>query len=133
MATAKGTFEMQTTPQQAADKKEHEIAVMILRKQFNGDLEATGEGMLLSALSGTDGSAGYVAMERVSGKMDGMRGTFLLQHNGIMNRGTPYVTAVVVPDSGTDELLGLEGRMKINIVEGRHSYSFEYSLRFHAA
>ena len=124
---------MQTTPRQAADKKDHEIALMILRKEFNGDLEATSEGMLLSALSGTDGSAGYVAMERVSGKMDGMRGTFLLQHNGIMNRGTPYVTAVVVPDSGTDELVGLEGRMKINIVEGRHSYSFEYSLRFHAA
>ena len=74
------------------------------------------------------GSAGYVAIERVSGTLQGRGGTFVLQHNGIMNRGAPQLSMTVVPDSGTDQLAGLAGTMTINIVDGKHFYDFAYTL-----
>jgi hypothetical protein len=83
---------------------------------------------MLSAMTGTKGSAGYVAIERVVGVLDGKRGTFVLQHTGTMNRGAPSLVVTVVPDSGTGDLVGLEGEFAINIENGKHYYEFTYRL-----
>lgn len=127
MAHAKGTFEVKLTPQ-ADGEAGAGLARMTLDKQFHGDLEAASQGQMLSAGTAVQGSAGYVALERVSGALRGRNGTFVLQHNGLMNRGTPQLTIIVVPDSGTEELAGLAGTMGITIADGRHSYDFEYTL-----
>ena len=127
MAHARGTFEVKLTPQADGDASAG-LARMILDKQFHGDLEATSQGQMLSAGTAVKGSAGYVALERVSGTLLGRTGTFVLQHHGLMNRGTPSLTITVVPDSGTGELTGLAGTMGIEIAEGRHSYDFEHTL-----
>jgi hypothetical protein len=101
---------------------------MSLDKQFHGDLEGTSQGEMLAVVTAIEGSAGYVAMEQVSGTLHGRRGTFALQHLGVMTRGTPQLTVTVVPDSGTGELKGLSGRMTIHIDGAAHSYAFEYTL-----
>ncbi len=97
-------------------------------KQFHGDLAGTSKGEMLSFRSDVPGSAGYVAMERVSGTLHGRRGTFVLQHSGTMNRGEAQLTVSVVPDSGTAELVGLSGTLRIIIADGKHSYELDYSL-----
>jgi hypothetical protein len=101
---------------------------MTIDKQFHGDLEATSKGQMLTGMTSVKGSAGYVAIERVTGTLNGRTGTFILQHTGTMNRGTPQLSIMVVPDSGTGRLDGLSGKMAINIADGRHSYDFEYTL-----
>ena len=101
---------------------------MAIDKHFHGDLEATSQGEMLSAMGEIKGSAGYVAMERVRGVLHGRKGTFVLQHIGTMNRGVPTLSVTVVPDSGTGELAGLSGSMKIIIQQAKHSYEFEYTL-----
>jgi hypothetical protein len=108
------------------------IGRMSLDKQFHGDLEGTSKGQMLTAMTDVKGSAGYVAMERVTATLHTPRGprtgTFALQHTGIMNRGTPQLTITVVPDSGTGQLAGLTGNLTINIADGQHSYDFDYTL-----
>ena len=99
-----------------------------LDKQFHGDLEAMSRGQMLTAMTDVQGSAGYVAIERVNGTLGGRAGSFLLQHSGTMTRGAPSLTITVVPDSGTDELAGLSGRMTIIITDGKHSYELEYAI-----
>jgi hypothetical protein len=101
---------------------------MSMDKQFSGDLEGTSKGQMLAAMTDTSGSAGYVAIGRVKGTLHGRSGTFALQHSGTMTRGAPQLIITVVPDSGTDQLAGLGGRMTINIVDGKHSYEFDYTL-----
>jgi hypothetical protein len=101
---------------------------MSLAKRFHGDLEGTSQGQMLAAATAVKGSAGYVAIELVTGALGGRRGSFVLQHSGTMTRGTPQLTIAVVPDSGTDELAGLQGRMTITIEGGAHSYELDYSL-----
>ena len=101
---------------------------MSLDKKFSGDLEGTSTGQMLAIGTEVEGSAGYVAIERVNGKLDDLNGTFALQHSGIMNRGSGHLVITVVPDSGTGQLVGLSGSLAINIVEGKHLYEFEYSL-----
>jgi hypothetical protein len=127
MAHARGTFEVKLTPQADGDAGAG-LARMTLDKRFHGDLEATSQGQMLSAGTAVQGSAGYVAMERVRGTLRGRSGTFVLQHHGLMDRGTPQLTITVVPDSGTDELTGLAGTMAIEIADGKHSYDFEHTL-----
>jgi hypothetical protein len=83
---------------------------------------------MLAVMTAIKGSAGYVAMEQVTGTLGGRSGTFTLQHSGIMARGTPKLSVTVVPDSGTDQLMGLAGKMTIKIDEGKHSYDFDYTL-----
>ncbi len=126
---AKGSFDVKLTPQ-AAEANANIAAPgrMTIAKQFHGDLAAASEGQMLAAQTGVKGSAGYVAMERVTGTLHNRKGSFLLQHTGTMNRGTPTLSVTVVPDSGTDELTGLTGKMNIIIAEGKHSYEFDYSL-----
>ena len=127
--TAKGTFVVSLQPMafEGADP-ELKLGRMSIDKQISGDLTASTKGQMLSAMTDTDGSAGYVAIERVAGVLNGKRGTFVLQHSGTMNRGTPSLVVSVVPDSGTEELIGLEGKFAINIVEGKHLYEFTYRL-----
>lgn len=97
-------------------------------KSFKGPLEASSTVEMLSAGTPTKGSAVYVALERVNGKLAGRTGNFVLVHYGIMNRGTPTLRLEVAPDSGTGELLGLTGQMQIDIKDGQHFYTFEYSF-----
>lgn len=99
-----------------------------LDKQYRGALKASGSGEMLSAFGSEEGSAGYVAIEHVSGTLDGKRGSFVLQHSGTMTRGAAQLTITVVPDSGTDELIGLSGQMQIDITDGKHFYRFDYAL-----
>ncbi len=126
---ASGTFEVKLSPR-APDEGESGVGIgrMLLDKKFSGDLEAESRGQMLAAGTAVAGSAGYVAMEQVTGKLGGRSGTFILQHTGTMTRGAAQLTVSVVPDSGTAELEGLTGRMNIIITEGRHSYEFDYTL-----
>src|ERR1017187_1028152 len=124
---ASGTFEVKITPQ-PVDADAPVFGRMSLDKQFHGDLEAASYGQMLTAVTGVKGSAGYVAIEQVTGSLHGRSGAFVLQHSGTMTRGAPQLTVSVVPDSGTGELLGLTGTMTITIADGKHSYDFEYTL-----
>jgi hypothetical protein len=124
---AKGTFEVKVTPQD--DKSEDQnLGRMTIDKQFHSDLEGTSKGQMLSFRTADKRSGGYVAIELVKGKLHGKGGTFVLQHSGTMTRGTPQLSITVVPDSGTGELIGLAGKMTIEISNGKHSYDFEYTL-----
>lgn len=124
---ASGTFDVKLAPQddKAADAS---LGRMSIDKQFHGDLEGTSKGQMLTGMTSVKDSAGYVAIEKVSGTLNGRSGSFILQHTGIMTRGVPELTITVVPDSGTNQLVGLAGKMTIIIAEGKHSYDFEYSL-----
>jgi hypothetical protein len=101
---------------------------LTIDKQFHGDLTATSAGEMLSAMTGVEGSAAYVALERVSGTLGGRRGAFVLQHTGVMTRGVGQLTIAVVPDSGEGELAGLRGQLTIRIDGGAHFYDFAYTL-----
>jgi hypothetical protein len=126
---AKGTFDVKMVPQPRDEKAgDRTVGRMSLEKQFHGDLDATSKGEMLAVMTGVNGSAGYVAMERVNGTLAGRTGTFALQHTGTMTRGEPQLSVTVVPDSGTGDLVGLTGTMTIDIVDGKHFYGFDYSL-----
>ena len=126
---ASGTFEVKLTPQPADDKSaEPAIGRMSIDKQFLGDLKGTSQGVMLAVVTEVKGSAGYVAMEQVSGTLNGRTGTFALQHSGTLMRGAPQLSVTVVPDSGTGELKGLAGRMSIVVADGKHSYELEYTF-----
>jgi hypothetical protein len=129
---AAGPFDVKINPQPLALEDDKDGAArgrMSIDKQYHGDLEAAAKGEMLTAMSGTQGSAGYVAVEKVVGALGGRKGTFALQHNATMTRGEPYLNIIVVPDSGTGELVDLTGTMKIIIAEGgKHFYEFDYAL-----
>jgi Protein of unknown function (DUF3224) len=128
-AHAAGTFEVKLAPQALSDVAAHPLlGRRSIDKTFHGDLEGTSKGEMMTAGTATPGSAAYVALEVVAGTLAGRSGTFVLQHMGTMNRGVPDLKLVVVPDSGTDALLGLTGQMQIVIDKGAHSYTFEYTL-----
>ena len=126
---ARGTFDVKLTPQSAyAASDDPLLGRLTLDKQFHGDLEATSKGEMLSAGTAVKGSAGYVAVERVSGTLHGRRGTFVFQHVGTLKRGEQHLSVTVVPDSGTADLEGISGSMRIIIDDGAHSYEFDYTL-----
>jgi Protein of unknown function (DUF3224) len=126
---ASGTFEVKVTPQAPEEGVgDPTVGRLALDKQFHGDLEGTSKGQMLGVRTEVEGSAGYVAMERVTGTLQGRTGSFALQHSGTMNRGAPTLVITVVPDSGTGQLAGLAGTMTIIIADGKHSYEFEYTL-----
>ena len=129
MKRATGSFEVTLQPLSNADASSNPLlGRMLLSKVFSGDLAAQARGQMLSAGTSTRGSACYVAIDHVTGDLGGRKGSFLLQHTGVMNRGEPSLSITVVPDSGTDELAGLSGTLSINIVDGRHFYDFIYSV-----
>ena len=124
---ASGTFEVKLNPQD--DGPDAPVGRMTIDKQFQGDLAGTSKGQMVMASSpSVKGSAGYVAIEKVTGTLSGRSGSFYLQHSGTMTRGAGDLTITVIPDSGTDELVGLRGKMNIIIADGKHSYEFEYEL-----
>ena len=126
---AEGMFEVELTPQPPEGEDAANPGRLLIKKKFSGDLEATSRGQMLSVMAPVKGSAGYVALEEVTGTLHGKRGNFVLQHFGIMNRGVPQDhNVVVLPDSGTAELTGLTGSMKISVEGDKHRYEFEYSL-----
>ena len=126
---ATGTFEVKLDPQQPEDKAEgSSLGRMSIDKQFHGDLEATAKGQMLTAVTDVKSSAGYVAIERITGTLHGRRGSFVLQHSGIMTSNSQQQTVTVVPDSGTGQLVGLAGKMTGAIADGKHSYDLEYTL-----
>ncbi|MGE5110299.1 MAG: DUF3224 domain-containing protein [Acidobacteriaceae bacterium] len=128
---ATGSFDVKVIPQ----KPDSDVAEaagltrMTIDKQFHGDLEATSKGEMLASRPDAKGSGGYVALERVTGTLNGRRGSFVLQHSATMTRGVPNLSITVVPDSGTDELTGLSGKLNIIIgADGKHEYEFEYGM-----
>lgn len=124
-----GNFDVKLTPQIAAPAIEAaKLGRQTLDKTFHGELSAHSLGEMLAAGTEVKGSAGYVAIERVTGTLMGRQGSFVLMHTGIMNRGTPQLTVQVVPDSGTDALTGLTGQMGIQITDGKHVYTFDFVL-----
>jgi Protein of unknown function (DUF3224) len=125
---ATGTFEVKLKPQADEGVGDPTVGRMSIEKQFHGDLEGTSKGQMLAVQGDVKGSAGYVAMERISGTLAGRAGSFALQHTGTMNRGVPELSVTVVPDSGTGGLGGISGKMNIIISEGKHSYEFEYQM-----
>ncbi|WP_064746354.1 DUF3224 domain-containing protein [Lysobacter firmicutimachus] len=127
--TAEGPFEVKLSPQPLHDAAAGQFGRMAIDKRFHGPLDAASRGEMLAGGTAVQGSAGYVALEKVQGVLDGRSGSFLLLHRGVMDRGTPDLSITVVPDSGTDALLGLSGRMSIDVREGgAHFYRFEYAL-----
>jgi len=125
---ASGTFEVRLSPQVDGEAGGASVGRMLIDKRFAGDLEATSKGQMLAVRTPAEGSAGYVAMELVTGKLGGREGTFVLQHTGTMTRGAQQLSITVVPDSGTGELAGLAGRMELDFAGGGHSYQFDYTL-----
>ena len=126
---AKGEFEVRHTPQAPLDMGDAAAARHSrFDKRFHGALDAASVVHMLAVGTDVQGSAAYVAIERVSGSLEGRSGTFFMQHNGIMDRGAPSLSLSVVPDSGTGELAGLSGRMAIDIIDGKHYYTFDYAF-----
>lgn len=129
MKTATGSFEVTLQPLSNADASSNPLlGRMLLTKTFSGALAGDARGQMLSAGTQTRGSACYVAIDHVTGTLEGRKGSFMLQHCGTMNRGEPSLSIHVVPDSGTEGLAGLSGTLRINIVEGKHFYEFDYRL-----
>ena len=129
MPHASGTFEVKITPQPRDEYADGAtLGRMTIDKHFRGDLTGSSRGQMLTAGTPVKGSAGYVAIEQVTGTLAGRAGTFILQHSGTMTRGAPALTLTVVPDSGSGELTGLAGTMQIDIAAGAHAYRFDYEL-----
>ncbi len=123
-----GPFDVIVTRQD--DKSDDpNLARFMLDKQYRGDLQGTGKGQMLTAGTAVKGSGAYVAIEKFTGTLNGHAGSFVLQHSGTMTQNSPQLTITIVPDSGTDELKGIKGKMTINIApDGKHSYDLEYTL-----
>ncbi len=125
----KGEFDVRRSPEPPCDLGDGaQAGHMRFDKRFHGDLNATSVVHMLAAMTSTEGSGAYVAIERIAGTLDGRSGAFLTQHSGVMDRGAPSLSLTVVPDSGSGELAGLRGSMKIDIVDGKHYYTFDYTL-----
>ena len=125
MTVVKGEFDVKLTPQ---TDDEINVGRMLINKSYRGGLDGSGQGQMLSKRTSIEGSAGYVAIEEFTGSIKGKKGSFTLLHTGVMDRGESSLEVIVVPDSGTGELEGISGKMKINISEGKHSYEFEYTI-----
>ena len=126
---ATGTFDVKLVPQVTEGYSEDgTLSRMTIDKEFHGDLDGTSKGQMLAAMTSVKNSAGYVAIERITGMLHGQSGTFALMHTGTMNRGVPGLAIAVVPDSGTGQLAGLSGTFVIVIADGRHSYEFDYAI-----
>jgi len=131
---ASGTFAVKLNPLAPGDDAESASGVgrMSIAKTFSGGLEASSQGVMIAFRTALPGSAGYTAIERVSGTLAGRTGSFVLQHHGIMARGTPTLAVQVVPDSGADGLQGIHGRMQIDVRDGQHFYTFDYGFESEA-
>lgn len=128
-AVAYGAFSVALAPQREPDEADGvSMGRMSIAKQFDGDLVGTSRGEMLTAITPVEGSAGYVAVERFSGKLGERSGSFVLQHSGLTTRGAQQLLIIVVPDSGTGQLAGIAGTFRLQISNGNHFYEFDYSL-----
>lgn len=127
-ATGSFTVQMKPLSESGFGTGSANLGRLSLEKVFEGDLVGVGQGEMLTAMTQTKGSAGYVAIERVTGSLNGRKGSFVLQHSGLMNRGAQSLSIVVVADSGAEDLVGLEGTLRIRIEAGKHHYDFDYTL-----
>ena len=126
---ARGTFEVKVVPLPADDGRDTGgFGRLSIEKTFSGDFTGTSKGQMMGAFTAVEGSAGYVALERVAGTLNGRKGSFILQHGGTMKGGVSTMDVAVVPDSGTEELTGLSGTMQIIIEGKKHSYVFTYTI-----
>ena len=126
---AAGTFEVKVLPLPADDGVDTGgFGRMSIDKVFSGALTGTSKGQMVAGMTAVQGSGAYVALERVTGSLDGRSGSFILHHTGTMGGGKQELHIAVVPDSGTGVLVGLAGTMRIVIDGGKHSYEFDYSL-----
>jgi ABC-type lipoprotein export system ATPase subunit len=129
MKRATGSFDVSLQPLSNTEvSADALLGRLLLTKTFSGDLSGAARGQMLSAMTTVKGSAGYVAIDHVTGELDGRKGSFVLQHFGSMNRGKQSLSIMVVPDSGTEELAGLSGTLSINVIDGKHFYDFIYSI-----
>jgi hypothetical protein len=129
MPVVTGEFDVTMTPERmSVGASGFGLGRMVLDKRYHGALAASGNGEMLSFMGSRPNSAGYVAMERVEGELDGLKGGFTLQHNGLMDRGTPSLSVLVVPDYGSGDMTGLSGKLDIRMENGKHYYTFEYVL-----
>lgn len=129
MPHIEGPFDVKLSPQPVHEEAEGKFDRVSIDKRFHGELDAGSRGEMLAAMTPVMGSAGYAALEKVEGRLAGRSGSFLLLHRGLTDRGAPDLSVTVVPDSGSGELTGLTGSMKIEIREGGvHFYSFDYEL-----
>ena len=127
--TAKGEFTVSLKPLDFGNADASaKLGRMSIDKRISGDLVATTQGQMITAMGEMPGSAAYSAVERVTGTLAGRTGSFALQHTGVMDRGVPSLSIAVVPDSGTDELAGISGDFKIIIEDGKHLYEFAYTF-----
>ncbi len=126
---AKGSFEIVMTPAPAGEGAGRlSVGRMLIDKKYQGDFTGTGQGEMLSAGNPAAGSAGYVAIEHVTGTLNGRSGGFALQHNGVMHAGASNLAITIVPGSGTGDLFGIEGKLKLDIVDRKHFYEIDYTL-----
>ena len=129
MPEVTGEFDVTMTPETLSDTAAQSgLGRLSLNKRYHGALDASGQGEMLSVRAAVAGSAGYVALERVDGSLDGRHGSFYLQHSGSMTRGEPALSVTVVPDTGTEQLQGLSGSLAIRIEGGKHYYDFTYEI-----
>lgn len=129
MPKVEGEFEVRRDAQPALDLGDGaQAAHLRFDKAFHGPLEATSVVHMLAVGTATEGSAAYVAVERIVGTLEGRAGSFFLHHTGVMDRGAPSLAIGVVPDSGTGALAGLRGTLAIEIADGHHRYAFDYTL-----
>ncbi|HYC09275.1 MAG TPA: DUF3224 domain-containing protein [Steroidobacteraceae bacterium] len=128
---AAGPFDVKVVPQKPDTQiaRAASLGRLTIDKRFHGDLEGISKGEMLATQTEVPGSAGYVAMERVTGSLKGRQGSFVLQHSATMSRGAPTSSITVVPDSGTGELKGITGTMTIAVTsDGGHTYEFNYKI-----
>ena len=129
MPLVKGEFDVRRSAQPGCDLGDGVEAIHSrFDKVFHGSLDAVSIVHMLAVMTDTPGSAAYVAIERTAGTLAGRAGSFCMQHNGTMDRGTQSLTVTVIPDSGTDALTGLSGTLAIDIVAGKHFYTFDYAF-----
>ena len=126
---ANGTFDVKITPQGTEDKEAAAgLGRMSIEKQIHGDLTGTSKGEMLTGMSEVKGSGAYVAIERITGTLNGRTGSFILQHAGTMAHGEQHLSITVVPDSGTGQLVGIAGTFNLTITDGKHFYDLAYTL-----
>ncbi len=123
---AEGTFTVKVQPLEPAPAEG--VARYSIDKEIHGGLEATTKGEMFSAGDPRAGAAGYVAIERVTGVLDGRHGSFVLMHSATMDAAGPKMTVIVAPGSGTGELTGIAGTFTIVIEKGGHRWALDYTL-----
>ena len=131
---ANGSFDVKMTPAEPTEfEKANDIARLTSDKTWHGDFEGVSHGEMITGSTASTGSMAYVAIERMTGKLNGRQGSFTFTHRATMMKGDApsagELSVVVAPNSGTGELAGLTGSLMIHFdAQGNHTWTFDYSL-----